>query len=184
MGRGARLTHRQHLHLGRNVKIEAGAEIHALSEEGVHLGDGVTVGRGASLRPSGYYGTDLGWGLRVGSGSAIGAFAWIGASAPVTIGRDVLLGPRVVILPENHRFESSDLPIKAQGVRGAAITIEDDCWIGADVKILAGGTVGRGAGIAAGAVVHRDVPSGHVVGGVPARTLKVRAGWETSVRSA
>ncbi|HRV80516.1 MAG TPA: acyltransferase [Planctomycetota bacterium] len=174
VGRHARLNHRRHLYLGHSVKIEEGAEIHALSSHGVHLGDGVTVGRYASIRPSGYYGTDIGHGLRVGAHSAIGAFAWIGASGPVVIGEGVLMGPRVVILPENHNHADSTRPIREQGVTRLGVTIEDDCWLGADCKILAGVRVGRGAIVAAGAVVHRDVPAGHIVGGVPAKILKRR----------
>ncbi|MEZ5974929.1 MAG: DapH/DapD/GlmU-related protein [Planctomycetota bacterium] len=175
VARGAQLSHRGHLHVGRNVKIEAGAEVHALSSEGVYLGDGVTIGRLASIRPSGYYGTDLGVGLRVGAGSAIGAFSWIGASGPVQIGEKVLLGPRVVILPENHVFADTSRPIKEQGVERLGVTIEDDCWLGADSKILAGVHIGRGSIVAAGAVVTKDVPPGHIVGGVPARILRARA---------
>jgi len=52
------------------------------------------------------------------------------------------------------------------------IEIEDDVWIGANVTILAGVTVGKGSMVAAGAVVHRDVERGVVVGGVPARVLR------------
>ncbi|MDF1839021.1 MAG: DapH/DapD/GlmU-related protein [Planctomycetota bacterium] len=174
VGPGTSLHHSGHLYLGRQVKIEDGAEIHALSSDGVHLGDGVTIGRMASVRPSGYYGTDLGHGLRVGAGSAVGAFSWIGASGPVVIGEQVLMGPRVVILPENHIFEDVNRPIQEQGVERLGVTIEDDCWIGADAKILAGVWIGKGSIVAAGAVVTRDVPAGHIVGGVPARILRDR----------
>ena len=174
LGKDARLGHRRHLHLGRGVKIEEGAEIHALSEYGVHLGHGVTVGRMASIRPSGYYGTDLGHGLVVGDGSAIGAFSWIGASGEVRIGANVLLGPRVVILPENHRFEDTTTPIKTQGVEVLGVHIGDDCWLGADCKILAGVHIGSGSIVAAGAVVTKDVAPGSIVGGVPARLIRPR----------
>ena len=132
------------------------------------------MGRGASIRPSSYYGGELGEGLTIGSGTAIGAFAWIGASGTVRIGKDVLLGPRVVILPENHRFDDVSRTIKSQGVQRAGVTIEDDCWIGANVTILAGVTIRSGSIVAAGAVVRSDVEPGTVVGGVPARALKQR----------
>ncbi len=181
VGPGARLHHAGHLHLGRQVKIEDGAEVHGLSSHGVHLGDGVTIGRMASVRPSGYYGTDVGHGLWVGAHSAVGAFSWIGASGPVVIGQQVMLGPRVIILPENHIFEDPETPIAEQGVERLGVTIEDDCWIGADSKILAGVHIGRGSIVAAGAVVTKDVPAGHIVGGVPARTIRVR---ETTLEAA
>lgn len=52
--------------------------------------------------------------------------------------------------------------------------LEGDNWIGANVTILKGVTVGEGAVIAAGAVVTKDVPKYGVVGGVPARVIKIR----------
>ena len=171
---GVRIDSPERLHVGRGVKLEELVELQCLARDGVVLGDGVTIGRGASIRPSSYYGGELGEGLSVGAGTAIGAFGWIGASGRVTIGRDVLLGPRVVILPENHRFAAPDRPIRTQGVERAGVTIEDDCWIGANVTLLAGVRVGKGSVVAAGAVVTRDIPPGSVAAGVPARVIRSR----------
>lgn len=52
--------------------------------------------------------------------------------------------------------------------------MENDVWIGAHVTLLSGVTVGRGAIVAAGAVVTKDVPPYAVVGGVPARVIKFK----------
>lgn len=54
----------------------------------------------------------------------------------------------------------------------APVIIGDDVWVGANATILPGVTVGNYSVIAAGAVVNRDVPSGALVGGVPARIIK------------
>jgi len=174
VARGARVLNAWRLSVGHNVKIEEGAEVQCLARRGVTLGDGVTIGRQASIRPSSYYGHEPGEGLSVGDGTAIGAFSWIGASGFVEIGRDVLFGPRVVILPENHVFADTAETIKSQGVVRSGVVIEDDCWIGANATILAGVRIGRGSIVAAGAVVRADVPAMSVVGGVPARLLKSR----------
>ena len=178
VGRGARVLNPWHLSLGRNVKLEEGAEVQCLSLRGVHLGDGVTIGRGASIRPSSYYGMDPGEGLEVGSGTAIGAYAWIGASGHVRIGKDVICGPRMVLIPENHNFEDTRTSIKSQGVTRAGIEIGDGCWIGCNVTILAGVRVGSGSIVAAGAVVREDVPPDSIVGGVPARLIRSRLAGE------
>lgn len=174
VGRDVRITSPGRIRVGRNVKLEELVELQGLARRGIALGDDVTIGRFASIRPSSYYGVDVGEGLSVGSGSAIGAYAWIGASGFVEIGRDVLLGPRVSILPENHVFADVERPIKEQGVVRDGVVIEDDCWIGANVAILAGVRIGRGSVVAAGAVVTKDVPPQSIVGGVPARILRVR----------
>ncbi|MFT4709553.1 MAG: acetyltransferase-like isoleucine patch superfamily enzyme [Planctomycetota bacterium] len=163
-----------HITCGRNVKFEDHAEVQGLSTGGVHFGDGVTVGRGASIRPSSYYGGELGEGMTVGARSAIGAYNWIGASGKVTIGSDVMLGPRVIIIPENHNFEHTDQTIREQGVTRAPVVIEDDCWIGCNVTILSGVTIGKGSIVAAGAVVNKSIPPGSIAGGVPARVIRSR----------
>ncbi len=174
VGKGVNVTGAQHLTLGSKVKIEDFAELQCRATRGVVLGDGVTIGRNASIRPSSYYGHQAGEGLTVGAGSCIGALSWIGASGHVTIGVDVLMGPRVTILPENHVFDSLSLPIKSQGVDRRRVVIEDDCWIGAGATVLAGVRIGRGSIVAAGAVVARDVAPRTIVGGVPARVIKYR----------
>lgn len=91
---------------------------------------------------------------------------------PVTIGANVIMGQHVVLSGLNHSYENIHLPIRDQPVTVNPISIGDDCWIGANVTIMAGVTVGRHAIIAGGSVVTRDVPSYTLVGGNPARVLK------------
>lgn len=184
VGEAVRVLDPRHLTLGARVKIEDGVELQCRSTKGVVLGDGVTIGRGTSIRPSSYYGHVRGEGLTIGAGSCVGALGWIGASGHVTIGCDVMLGPRVTILPENHVFRSIERTIKSQGVERARVFIEDDCWIGAGAVILAGVRIGRGSIIAAGAVVARDVAPYSVMGGVPARLIKDRNQPEAPRRAA
>ena len=92
----------------------------------------------------------------------------------IDIGDDVLMGPGVVLRASDHRFEQVDLPIRAQGHRPGRIVIEDDVWLGANVTVVAGTRIGRGAVVAAGAVVTRDVEPFSIVGGVPARVIGSR----------
>ena len=92
----------------------------------------------------------------------------------ITIGDYVHTGTNVVMLGFNHGFYTREEPTKKQDYMDAAIVIEDDVWIGAGSIILAGVTVGKGAIIAAGAVVNKDVPAYAIVGGVPAKVLKMR----------
>lgn len=67
-----------------------------------------------------------------------------------------------------------DVPIREQGVTRQGIDIGSDCWIGAKVTILDGVSLGRGCVIAAGSVVTRSFPEHAIIGGVPAKLLKMR----------
>jgi maltose O-acetyltransferase len=66
------------------------------------------------------------------------------------------------------------MPMRFSGLDVAPISIEDDAWIGAGAIVLPGVTVGRGAVVAAGAVVTKDVESFTIVGGVPSVVIGCR----------
>lgn len=91
---------------------------------------------------------------------------------PVAIGSHVNLAQGVVVTALNHNFAENDKPIDQQGVSVSQVTIEDDCWIGANATILPGVTIGSHSVVAAGAVVTNDVPPHSLVGGVPAKIIK------------
>jgi acetyltransferase-like isoleucine patch superfamily enzyme len=159
VGKGVTVTHGSHIRCGKNVKFEDYAEIHGLCSEGLTFGDNVTISRGVMIRPSSYYGGDLGKGLVMGDHSSIGPYGYVGCSGKITIGSNVMLGPKCSLFAENHVFENTDATIKEQGVKQKGITIEDDCWIGSNTIILDGVTIGKGSVIAAGSVVSKDVPA-------------------------
>jgi acetyltransferase-like isoleucine patch superfamily enzyme len=79
-----------------------------------------------------------------------------------------------VIVPSNHVFSDPDITIKDQGLTQIGITIEEDVWIGAGVRVLDGVVLGRGCVVAAGAVVTKSVAPRIVVGGVPAKQISTR----------
>jgi maltose O-acetyltransferase len=130
----------------------------------VHCGENVNIERGASI------------GLRtisIGSNSGIGIRASVGDGT--NIGSNVMMGPEVLILTQNHRIAQFDRPMLQQGFGPVTpVHIEDDVWIGARAIILPGVRIGSGSVIGAGAVVSRDVPRGAVAVGNPARTVRYR----------
>lgn len=91
---------------------------------------------------------------------------------PVRIGNNVIIAQNVVMSGLNHNYDDVSLPISLQPVTTAEITVEDDCWIGANAVLTAGVRIGRHAVVAGGSVVTKDVPPFTVVGGNPARILK------------
>jgi acetyltransferase-like isoleucine patch superfamily enzyme len=117
--------------------------------------------------------TVVGWGgLEIGRNVSIHQDSYIDASGGVLIGSDVSIAHAVSILSFEHSYDDLRTPIKYNPLRYGPVHISDDVWIGCGVRILSGVTIGSRAIVAAGAVVANDVPSGTVVGGVPARILK------------
>lgn len=93
----------------------------------------------------------------------------------VTLGRYAMLAPEVVIIGGDHRTDVPGTPILFSGRPELARTvIGADAWIGFRAIIMAGVNIGRGAIVAAGAVVTRDVPAYEIYAGVPARKIGER----------
>ena len=86
----------------------------------------------------------------------------------ITIEDDVLIGPKVNLITENHPVE----PANRKVLVVKPIVIKRNAWISAGATILPGVTVGENAVVAAGAVVTKDVPANTVVGGIPAKVIK------------
>lgn len=86
----------------------------------------------------------------------------------ITIEDDVLIGPKVNLITENHPLDPDD----RRALLTQPIIIRRKAWIGAAATILPGVTVGENAVVAAGAVVTADVPANTVVGGIPAKFIK------------
>lgn len=117
--------------------------------------------------------------LSIGNDVSIPRYSHIFCTeAPLTIGNKVVFGPAPTIVTGNHRIDvvgkfivdSHDkLPENDKEV-----VIEDDIWVGANVTILMGVTIGRGSVVAAGAVVNKSCPPYSIVGGIPAKVLKFR----------
>lgn len=163
VGKGVQISHGKHITCGKNVKFEDFSEIHGLCSDGLVFGDYVTISRGVMIRPSSYYGNDLGKGLVMGEHSSIGPYGYVGCSGMITIGKNVMFGPKCSLFAENHNFSDIEKNIKSQGVNKKGITVEDDCWIGSNVVILDGVTIGKGSVIGAGTLITKDVPAGSVV---------------------
>lgn len=87
----------------------------------------------------------------------------------ITVEDDVQIGPRVNLVTENHPVD----PTQRKHLDLKPIVIKRNAWIGAGATILPGVTVGENSIVAAGAVVNKDVADNTIVGGVPAKVLRV-----------
>lgn len=98
----------------------------------------------------------------------------------ITIGYGVVISERVVIRDsDNHAITSTENgELKSDEKPAAApIVIKDHVWLGMNVVVLKGVTIGEGAIVAAGSVVTKDVPSHCLVAGVPAKVVKTNVTW-------
>jgi maltose O-acetyltransferase len=119
----------------------------------------------------------LGYDISLGSNSWVGPYVkiyGIGAGGKLIIGDNVLIAPEVVILTTQHIYADPEIPIFSQGTEASTVVIEDMVYIGYRVIIMPGITIGKGAIVGAGAVVTKDVPPYDIVGGVPAKNIRMR----------
>lgn len=92
----------------------------------------------------------------------------------VSIGDNVMIAPNCMIAGGNHNFKDVNIPMIFQGSNEKGIVIDDDVWIGANSVLVDGVRIGKGAVIASGSVVVKDVDEYAVVAGVPAVKIKSR----------
>lgn len=133
-------------------------------------------GRGVSFAPNVSFRNaeriSLGAGTHIGEHSVL----WAGDSTGrIVMGEKCLLAPHVTMTASNYGTVWGEYVMDQDKIE-QDIMVGRDVWFGANTVVLAGVTIGDGAVIAAGAVVSRDVPSGSIVGGVPAKVLSWRAG--------
>lgn len=113
---------------------------------------------------------DYGCNISLGSWSFINHGAYLMDCAPISIGSHVFIGPNFGAYTAQHPLVADE---RNQGLeRALPITIEDDVWIGGDVKVMPSVTIGRGSVIGAGSLVTRDIPAGVIARGVPCKPIR------------
>ena len=175
VGRGVVVTDARRLRLSPGVTINDFCRLDCLGRVGITLGPGTTLRRGAQIEVTSTL-EELAFGCRIGARVGIGEGTFLGAKGPLSIGDETNLGPGCRVIAENHSFADDVRPIREQAPSRRGISIGRDCWLGANVVVLDGCTVGDGAVMAAGAVVTTDVEPATLVAGVPARPLRRRGG--------
>ena len=125
---------------------------HNLFETGIYIGNGKNV--------------------RIGKHCEINENVFIQGAH---IGDYCMIAPGVSLLANMHKHSRTDIPMALQGKDvGVAVILEDDVWLGRNVTVMPGITIGTGSIVAAGAVVTKNVPPYSIVGGVPAKLIKSR----------
>lgn len=156
--------------LENKVFIDRRVYLHG-GKKGLHIGKRTRVMYGAELNVYNFRGLEDAY-IKIGEDCVIGPGCIITGQGGVTIGNDVIIGPKVMILPVDHNYDNPDELIREQGLNLHKINIGDNVWIGAGALILAGTSIGNGAVIAGGAVVNRPIPPRSLAGGNPAQIIK------------
>lgn len=173
IGKKVKIRSHRHMKCGKGMTIEDGCFINALCKNGVKIGDNFSLGRNGIIECTGVI-RELGDELIIGNDVGIAANAFISVRGKVEIGNSCIFGPGVKIFSENHNFNDLEIPIFLQGATKKGVKIGEDCWVGANVTILDGVKIGKKVVIAAGSVVNKDIPDYSIIGGVPAKILKMR----------
>lgn len=134
------------------------------------IGMGCKVGRGCELEP----GIDVGFRprLQIGERCQINQNTML---KTVCLGNDVMIAPGVVMLDRQHNYSDVNIPMSMQGSSSRKLTnVGNDVWIGQNVIIMPGVSIGNGVVVGAGSVVTKDLPDWSVAVGVPAKVIRYR----------
>lgn len=133
--------------------------------------DGCSLDRGVVLLSTGSPSQNVK--LSVGPGTYINRHTFLDAIESVKIGRDVAIGPNCYITDHDHGSDSSKPPL-GQEMIAKPTAIGDWVWLGANVTVLKGVSIGERTIVGAGSVVTKSLPANVIAAGVPARVLRSR----------
>jgi len=158
--------YRYFLRTGSDLSISTGVTIKGFSN--IEVGNNVSI-----MSRSCLYATDAS--LRIGDNFSMNSNSCLGADGGhIYIGDNVLIAQNVVVRAANHTHASVNIPIKDQKHTGGTIHIEDGVWIGANCVITTDVRIGKHSIVNAGTVVTKDVMPFTIVGGVPAKIIRLR----------
>lgn len=171
IGRNVCIRHPGRIHIGKGVVIDDNVVLDAKgdSDEGITIGDAVILGRNTIV-------SCKGGSIEIGDNTNISANCMLISETRLSIGSNVLIaGMSYIIAGGNHSIERTDIPIIAQPmIQKGGVTVEDNCWLGANVTVLDGVTIGRDSVVGAGSLVNMDIPEFAIAVGAPARVVRNR----------
>jgi acetyltransferase-like isoleucine patch superfamily enzyme len=133
----------------------------------LHIGRWVWIGHDSKIRV--HEGE-----VRIGAKTVMGQECTISAYQHVEIGRECIMADRVMLIDFDHGVVEVERPIRLQGIYKRDVKVASNVWMGYGACVLRGVSVGENAIIGTNAVVTKDVPANAVVGGVPAKLIRMR----------
>jgi acetyltransferase-like isoleucine patch superfamily enzyme len=158
---------RGRLHTDGIVFVCPGVKFEIGRDARVVLGRWSWIGHGCKLRA--HEGE-----IVIGAKTVLGQECTVSAYQHVSIGRECIVADRVMLIDFDHGVVEVERPIRLQGIYKRDVGVGHNVWIGYGACILRGVSVGDNAIVGTNSVVTKDVPANAVVGGVPARVLRMR----------
>lgn len=157
------------LRTGCRVRVGAGIEWPLGNLRNIGLGDNINLGkRGWFYLPLNNRTATI----RIGSGTSVGNDFVITSIGSIEIGRDCLLSYRVTVMDHSHVTGAGVGPVTSGLTEAKPISIGDKCFIGCNVVIMPGVTLGANCVVGANSVVTKSFGAGSVIAGAPARLLR------------
>jgi acetyltransferase-like isoleucine patch superfamily enzyme len=149
------------LFLGRRLEVQVGRRGR------LELGRFVWIGDGSKIRC--HEGV-----VEIGEKTVLGQECTISAYQRVRIGEQCVVADRAMFIDFDHGVVDVERPIRRQGIYKRDVVVGSNVWVGYGACILRGVRVGDNSIIGSNSVVTRDVPANAVVGGVPAKVIRMR----------
>ncbi len=174
-GRNMTIRHAHKIRIGDRCIFDDMTVLDAKGDtnQGITIGNDVVIARNTVV-------SCKGGDIEIGDNSNISLNCMIHSESSVRIGaRNLWAAFCYIIGGGRHSFDRTDMPIIQQGSVSDGVVMDDDIWLGADVKIMDGCHIGRGVILGTGSVVNKDIPAFSVAAGAPARVIRKRQGHET-----
>jgi acetyltransferase-like isoleucine patch superfamily enzyme len=160
--------------IGRRSRLSVPIQLSGTSR--ISIGDHVYLGPGCWLLTH-----EPGGRLEIGDRTSVAGYCVLSAAVDIRIGRSVLFARNVYIADHRHGFGRADVPVLDQPLEDLRpVSVGDGAWLGQNVVLLPGVTVGRNAVVGANSVVRDDVPARSVAVGAPARIVRELASYEVA----
>jgi acetyltransferase-like isoleucine patch superfamily enzyme len=149
------------LFLGRRLEVQVGRRGRLELGRFVWLGDGTKIRCHEGV-------------VEIGDKTVLGQECTISAYQRVRIGEQCVVADRAMFIDFDHAVVDVERPIRLQGIYKRDVVVGSNVWVGYGACILRGVRVGDNSIIGSNSVVTRDVPANAVVGGVPAKVIRMR----------
>ncbi len=148
-----------------NCTIKSNVQIKTCKNSNIILNDNTMICSYTTLETAGGY-------IEIGKNIIIGEYSTIQGQGGVVLEDNVLLASHVHFISNHHQYTDINQPIKEQPNIARKILIKENTWIGINVVILSGVTIGKNCVIGTGSIVKNDIPDYSVAVGNPAKVVK------------